>query len=333
MQALVLKQLNSSLVLEQRPDLQPAVNEVVVQLKAAALNRRDYWITKGMYPGIVLPVVLGSDGAGVVKEVGRGLGNYWHDREVIINPGWDWGEDQRVQSDSIRILGMPQDGTFATEVVVPSEYLHEKPTHLTWQEAAALPLAGVTAYRAVFVQGQLQAGDRMLVQGVGGGVASIAMQYGIAAGVNVFVTSSSAEKRAKALAMGATAAFDYSADGWHGQLKAEHGPMNLIIDSAGGDGYNVLLDLAAAGGRIVNYGATAGPPKKFDLFKLFWKQLRLIGSTMGSPADFKAMLEFVKEHSIKPTVDEVMPLASGNEAIAKMNSSSQFGKIVLDIPS
>ena len=330
MQALVLKDLKSPLISEQRSDPTPEKNEVIVRLKASALNRRDYWITQGMYPGIKLPVVLGSDGAGEVVELGSGLGNYWANRQVIINPGWDWGGDEHFQSDSFRILGLPADGTFATHVAVPADYLHEKPAHMSWHQAAALPLAGVTAYRAVFTQGELSPNQSVLVNGVGGGVASFAMQYAIAAGANLVVTSSSSDKREKAIAMGAKAAFDYSDENWHKEVKSSHGMMDLIIDSAGGDGYNALLDLATPGGRIVNYGATAGPPKKIDFFKVFWKQLRIIGSTMGSPADFKSMLAFVTENRIQPVVDEVLPLSSANTALEKMKTSTQFGKIVLD---
>jgi NADPH:quinone reductase-like Zn-dependent oxidoreductase len=330
MQALVLKELNAPLVTEQRSAPTPAKDEVVVQLRSSALNRRDYWITQGMYPGIKLPVVLGSDGAGEVVQIGSGLGNFWSNRQVIINPGWDWGSDERFQSESFRILGMPVDGTFASHVVVPADYLHEKPAHLSWHEAAAVPLAGVTAYRAVFTQGELKPNQNVLVNGVGGGVASFAMQYAIAAGANLFVTSSSSDKRDRAVAMGAKAAFNYADDQWHKEVKSSHGLMDLIIDSAGGEGYNALLELASPGGRIVNYGATAGPPKKIDFFKVFWKQLRIIGSSMGSPADFKSMLTFIAEQRIKPIIDEVLPLDSANAALAKMKTSAQFGKIVLD---
>ena len=331
MKALTLQQLKSPLELLDRPPLRPGPSEVVVALKAAALNRRDYWITQGMYPGIELPVVLGSDGAGVVRETGSALGNYWNDREVIINPGWDWGDDQQVQSDSLRILGLPGDGTFAAEVSVPQEYLHAKPAHLDWHEAAAVPLAGVTAYRAVFSQGGLEAGETILINGIGGGVATFALQFAVAIGAKVWVTSSSQQKIERAVEMGAVGGFDYNADSWWQEMSAQAGAPNLIIDSAGGPGYGALLKLAAPGGRIVNYGATAGPPEKLDLFKVFWKQLTLQGSTMGSPADFAAMLELIEKHKIRPVIDRVFPLAAGNEALSLMKASPQFGKYVLEI--
>lgn len=330
MQALVLHELKQPLIWEQRDDSTPATGEAVVQLRAAALNRRDYWITQGMYPGVKLPVILGSDGAGVVLRIGTGVDPSWLQREVIINPGWHWGDNESFQSAKFQILGMPHHGTFATEVTVPIESLHARPPHLDWQAAAALPLGGVTAYRAIFSQGQLRPGESVLVTGIGGGVATFALQYAVAAGARVFVTSSNDEKLARASRLGATAGYRYTADGWHKELLAKHGPVDLIIDSAGGPSYGALIDLAAPGGRIVNYGATTGPPPKLDLFKVFWKQLHLIGSTMGSPADFTAMLDFVTQHRLAPVVDQVLALADGNAALANMRDSRQFGKLVLN---
>ena len=170
-----------------------------------------------------------------------------------------------------------------------------------------------------------------MISGIGGGVATFALQFAVATGAAVFVTSSSAEKIDRAISLGAKAGFNYATENWHKTAKSEHGLMDLIIDSGGGDGYANLLDLAAAGGRIVNYGATAGPTRRVDLFKLFWKQLHLMGSTMGSTADFRTMLDFVNAHRIKPVVDAVYPLAEGNTALQSMKESRQFGKIVLDI--
>lgn len=330
--ALVLQETHAPLMWQERPNLSPGPGEAVVALKCSSLNRRDYWITQGMYPGIEPPVVLGSDGAGVVREIGQGVEESWRAGEVIINPGLRWGESSVSQAREFHILGLPTDGTFATEVCVPAEQLHRKPQHMTWQEASALPLAGVTAFRAVFTQGELKAGETMLVSGIGGGVATFALQFGVAVGAEVWVTSSSPEKIEQAVELGAKGGFLYTDENWAKQAAEEMAP-NLIIDSAGGKGYASLLQLAAPGGRIVNYGATAGPPEKLDMFKLFWKQLRLIGSTMGSPADFAGMLQFVADHQIQPIIDEVFPLQQTNEALARMKSSPQFGKYVLEIES
>ena len=330
MKALVLKAIHQPLEFEERTPLVAAPGEVIVQLKAASLNRRDYFITQGLYPGIKPPVVLGSDGAGVVSQLGDGVDPAWAGQEVVINPGLDWGDDEASQAKEFHILGLPRDGTFATEVSVPVSQLHPKPTHLSWHEAAALPLAGVTAYRAVFSHGELQAGDTVLITGIGGGVATFALQFAVAAGAKVWVTSSSAEKIARAVECGAAGGFDYRQENWSkGFGKSAEAP-GLIIDSAGGPGYASLVNLAAPGGRIVNYGATAGPPEKLDLFKVFWKQLRLQGSTMGSPRDFSGMLEFMTQHGIRPLVDATFPLADGNRAIEAMKSSPQFGKYVIE---
>lgn len=329
MQALTLRQIKTPLVLEDRAALAPEPREVVVQVRAAALNRRDYWITQGQYPGIRPPVVLGSDAAGVVTSCGRDVETDWLNSQVVINPGLNWGDSQNCQSREFHILGLPRDGTFATEVAVPAAQLHVKPPHLTDIQAAALPLAGVTAYRALFCQGQLQAGETVLITGIGGGVATFALQYAIAAGARVWVTSSSADKIQQAMNLGAEGGFDYSNADWPQQMSSRAGAPNLIIDSAGGGGYGALIELAAAGGRIVSYGATTGAPDRLDLFKVFWKQLRLQGTTLGSPADFKAMLEFVGEHQIQPIIERVFPLADGNEALNLMATSPQFGKYVL----
>jgi zinc-binding alcohol dehydrogenase/oxidoreductase len=332
MKSLTLKQIKTPLELEDRPDLTAAAGEVVVQVKAASLNRRDYWITQGMYPGIDPPVVLGSDAAGIVSQCGEGVDGSWQGREVIINPGFDWGNDPAAQANDFNILGLPRDGTFATEVVVPATQLHAKPDHLSWQEAAALPLAGVTAYRAVFTQGKLAAGETVLITGAGGGVATFAIQFALAAEAKVWVTSSSPQKIAQAVELGAAGGVNYKEDKWWKELAKQAGSPHLIVDSAGGAGYGSLLNLAAPGGRIVNYGATAGPPEKLDLFKVFWKQLSLQGSTMGSPADFVDMLKLVEQRNIRPVIDEVFPLEEGNRAIELMKTSTQFGKYVLTMP-
>ncbi|MDG2383138.1 MAG: zinc-binding dehydrogenase [Pirellulaceae bacterium] len=331
MRAAVLSDLKQPLQIEQLDDLKPKSGEVVVELQAAALNRRDYWVTQGMYPGIRTPVTLGSDGAGVVASLGDAGSQFEVGQPVIINPGWEWGEKQEAHSEKFHILGMPENGTFATQVVVPACYLHRKPNYLNWHEAAALPLAGVTAYRALFSQGRIASGDRVLITGIGGGVATFALQYAVAAGAEVVVTSSSVAKIERAVRYGAKMGVDYRLTDWPDQIRAEIGEVDLIIDSAGGDGYQQLVDLAAPGARIVNYGATTGPPKKLDIFKVFWKHLHLIGSSMGSPDDFRRMLEFSSENSIKPIVDGVFPLMAVNEALDRMKDNRQFGKIVLEI--
>jgi zinc-binding alcohol dehydrogenase/oxidoreductase len=322
MKALVLNEAKQPLVLQERPSPKTGKGQVLVKLKAASLNRRDYWITQGLYPGIRCPVILGSDGAGIAD---------FKDKEVIINPGYNWGSRQEAQSGDFKILGMPDNGTFTEQIAVPKEQLFAKPEHLSWEQAAALPLAGLTAYRALFKQGRLQSSQTVLITGIGGGVACMALKFAVAAGATVIVTSSSQVKIDKAIAMGAAGGFLYTDEGYGSKVNEQFGLIQLIVDGAGGDGYGELIDIACPGGTIVNYGATAGMPSKLELRKVFWKQLHLVGSTMGSPADFAAMLDTVNKHKIEPVVDEVFALSDGNKALEKMKVSSQFGKLVLRV--
>jgi zinc-binding alcohol dehydrogenase/oxidoreductase len=331
MKALVLEEVKKPPVLKDWPGPKVGKGKVIVKLKAAALNRRDYWITQGLYPGIKCPVVLGSDGAGIIEETVDEVDASWKGKEVIINPSYNWGEREEVQRPDFKILGMPDDGTFAELIAVPQEQLFPKPGHLSWEEAAALPLAGLTAYRALFKRGKLKAGQTVVITGIGGGVASMALRFAVAAGAAVIVTSSSQAKIDRAVSTGAAAGFLYTADDYASKLKAEYEPVQLIIDGTGGDGFGSLIDIVAPGGRIVNYGATAGLAKEVELRKIFWKQLHLVGSTMGSPDDFSQMLDMVNKYQIKPAIHEVFPLGNGSDAFELMKVSSQFGKLVLSI--
>jgi zinc-binding alcohol dehydrogenase/oxidoreductase len=328
---LVLREVEKPLRLEDRPVPEVGPGEALVRLRAAALNRRDFWIQRGLYRGIATPVVLGSDGAGVVERMGEGADVTLVGREVVINPGINWGEDPRVQSNAFEILGLPRDGTFAEYIVVPASQIHPKPSHLGWEEAAALPLAGLTAYRALFTQARFDPGDKVLVTGVGGGVATTALLFMVAAGAEVWVTSSSTAKIEKARSLGARGGVLYTAPDWVEALRDVAGAPNLIVDSAGGGDFARLVDAAAPGGRIVNYGATGGNIQELNVRQVFWKQLRLIGSTMGTPDEFSSMLEFVSRHRIKPVNDRVFPLEEGNRAFECLAESSQFGKLVLQI--
>jgi len=329
MKAIVLEGLGNPLVLKEveKPTLKPG--EVLVKIKAAALNRRDYWITVGKYAGIKYPSILGSDGAGIVEEVGSDEDKHWISKEVIINPSHDWGDHPEYQSKEFKILGLPEEGTFAEYVKVRAEYLHAKPTHLSWQQAAALPLAGLTAYRALFTKGRAKKGDKVLVSGAGSGTGTFALQWAVAAGCQVFVTSGSGEKIDRAKQMGAMAGVNYKAQDWAEQLQHLSGGFDVIIDSALGDGFAKFLDLSNPGARIVFFGGTAGNVPELNGRKIFWKQLQIIGTTMGTSDEFKAMVEFVNARQLVPVIDEVFPLADAEKAVQKMSDSSQFGKIVL----
>jgi NADPH:quinone reductase-like Zn-dependent oxidoreductase len=331
MKAIVLEAADKPLAYKdvEKPALQPG--EALVQVKTAALNRRDYWITVGKYAGIKYPAILGSDGAGIVVEVVSDADKNWIGKEVIINPGYGWGDNDDYQSDDFKILGLPADGTLAEYVKVGAEYLHPKPAFLSWEQAAAIPLGALTTYRALFTKGKAKKGDKVLITGVGGGTGTFALQFALAAGCQVFVTSGSGEKIEKARQLGASAGVNYKAQDWAEQLLQLSGGFDVIIDSALGEGFAKLPDLCRPGGRIVVFGGTAGNIPPLNGRKIFWRQLQIIGTMMGSPDDFKAMLDLVNEHKIIPVIDEVFPLSRANEAVSKMAGSSQFGKIVLTV--
>ena len=321
---MVLHGVGRKLVLEERPSLEPRAGEAVVRLRAAALNHRDVWIRKGQYAGLKFPIVLGSDGVGTVVKGP----DEWMGKSVILNPALDWGPIEAAQGKGFRILGLPDDGTFADEVRVPVENLVEKPAFLSDAQAAALPLAGLTAYRALFSRAGLQSGERVLITGAGGGAASLGLRFAVAAGARVWATTSGEAKMRRAEAMGAVKAVDYRQPLWEADLGET---FDVAMDSAGGEGFLKLIDLAAPGGRIVFFGATAGDPSTLPTRKVFWKGLSLLGTTMGSPKDFAAMVAFVKKHRIVPDVDETFPVERADEALDRMAEGSGAGKIVLAI--
>jgi NADPH:quinone reductase-like Zn-dependent oxidoreductase len=310
------------------PDPVADPGEAIVAIRAAALNHRDVWIKSGQYAGLKYPCIAGSDGAGVVAAVGPGADASWVGREVVINPALDWGDDEAAQGSGFSILGMPRHGTMAERVAVPAAQLAVRPAHLTWEESAALPLAGLTAYRALFTRAGLKPSDRILVTGIGGGVAALALQFAVAHGAEVWVTSSSTAKIDRALALGAKGGFDYRTPGWAAEAARQAGGFDVILDSSGGAGFETLIEAAAGGGRIVFIGATAGNPPGLPLRKVFWRQISLLGSTMGSPRDWEAMLAFAALHRIRPVVSAVFPLERAAEGFAEMERGAQFGKLV-----
>lgn len=323
MQAIRLHETSGpqALRVEDLPEPEPGGGEVRLRVRAAALNHRDLFITQGLYPNISLPRTLGADGAG--ESDGR---------RVLIDPTLGWGGDERVWEKSATILGMPRDGTFAQEVCVPAENVHDIPEHLSFESAAALPLAGVTAYRAVFTRGELRSGETVLITGIGGGVQTFVLLYAKAAGARIAVTSGSDAKLQRARELGAEIAVNYRTDpDWHKAIKKAAGTVDLIVDSAGGESFARAIALVRPGGRVVTYGGTTGDAR-VKLFPLFWNQIDVRGSSMGSPADFRAMLQFVAKHRIEPVVDRVYEMSDIQSALARMQEAEQFGKIALRIP-
>lgn len=312
----------------------PATGEVFIKMHAAALNHREVWIQKGQYAGIKLPCTLGADGTGEIVALGEGVTDLAVGTPVVIYPGVDWGDGSRAQGRNFRVLGMPDPGTLAEYTTAAAAYVRPRPAHLDWAQAAALPLAGLTAYRAAFARAQLQAGERVLVTGIGGGVALVAAQFCVAAGAEVWVTSGDDEKLARALALpiGLRGGANYKTSGWAKDLtKRAGGSFDVIIDSAAGAGFEYLVDAAAPGGRIVFYGGTQGNITSLPPGKVFWKQLSILGSSMGSLQDFDDMLAFVTEHQLVPVVDKQFALADGEAALRYLEAGQQLGKVVLTI--
>lgn len=318
MKAAILEQLETYPILKEVSEPEAGEGQVKVRVNYCALNRRDYWITRGQYPGIELPLILGSDVCGEANG-----------RKVIINPGMKWGHDERVQSKDFHILGLPSQGGLAEYVIVPGENVYDKPPHLTDEEASALPLAGVTAYRALFTQGHLKPGQKVLVTGAGGGVASMAVQLALAHGAKVYVTSGTEEKREKARQLGVTEAFDYRSEALDKEVLKASGGIDLIIDGTAGHGVTTLMKTMNPGGRIVCYGGTLGKIPGVNPQLLFWRQLSLVGSTMGSPKDFKSMLDFVSKNEVRPIVDDVIDLQEVALGFKALEESSQHGKVVI----
>ena len=294
----------------------------LVQIRSAALNRRDQWICEGAYPHIQ-NATLGSDGSGVVVE-----GEALQGADVVICPSLHWGNTEAFQSEEYSILGMPTDGTFAEYCLVPTENIVPKPQHLSHDQTAALPLAGLTAWRALFTQGRLQKGEKLLITGVGGGVSTLALQFAVAYGAHVWVTSSSEQKIEKAISLGAKGGVNYTKTGWDKDLSSN---FDVIVDGAGGAGFGLLVRKVAMGGRIVFYGGTSGAWPSILPQHLFFKQAHIIGSTMGSAVDFARMIEFVAQHELVPILEEVYPIHDYANAFAAQLDASKMGKVVLSI--
>lgn len=309
-----------SVRIEEIPVPQLAEDEVLVRIRAAALNHRDVFITQGKYPRIRLPVTLGSDGAGETPDGAA----------VVIDPMLDWGDDARVwDAPKASIFGMPRDGTFARYVAVPRKNLYPKPPELSFEEAASIPLGGLTAYRATFTRGRLRGGETILIPGIGGGVATFVLLFAKHVGARAIVTSSSDEKLRRARELGADVTVNYRTSSDWAKIVRAAGPVDLVVDSSGGPTLAGALDAVTPGGRIVVYGGTGGDAT-IAMFPLFWKHVTIMGSSMGSPEDFRAMLGLFAD-GLRPVIDRVYALENGVEAFERLDAGDQFGKVVLTV--
>ena len=330
MKALVLRENSFQIEEIEKPKI--GKDEVLVKVKFAALNHRDQWIREGKYAGIVFPTILGSDGMGEVVQVENESLNSWIGKSVIINPNKNWGKNKNFQDlTNYQILGMPSQGTIAEYIAVNVSRLQLKPSYLSDEEAAAVPLAGLTAYNALFNKGAITPDMNVLISGVGGGVAQFAFQYALAVGAKVWVTSSKEEVLSKCMEMGAAGRANYHRPEAFKQIKKESGGIDLIIDSACGDGMNDVLSTLRPGGKFVFYGATAGIPSSLNLRNIFWKHLSILGTTMGSDDDFKNMIDFIEKKKVHPLIDKVYDFNEVVDAFDRMKAGFQFGKIVVGI--
>jgi zinc-binding alcohol dehydrogenase/oxidoreductase len=298
-------------------DPQPGPGEVVVELRAAGLNRRDLLVCRATYP-YPLPLVPGSDGAGVRRDTGE---------EVVINPSLFWGDRSEAFGPDFEILGGPRDGTYAELVAVPEANLFPRPARLSWEEAAALPLAALTAYRALFTRGGLRAGETVLVLGAGSGVSTFAVQLAAQAGAHVLVTSSSEAKIARSRELGAEDGVDYASADWVAWAK-ERGGVDLVVDSVGST-WPQSFECLRPGGRVVVFGATGGTEVTLPVRPVYFGQLSLLGTMMGSPADFAGLMDALERGTWRPVVDSVRPLAEAAAALEVLSAGAQFGKLVL----
>ena len=327
----------SKFCVEQVDDPVPAAGETLVKIRRAAFNRRDVFISQGLYPGIQLPCIPGSDGLGTVAAHGEGVQGPAVGTRVVIDPTLGWGPDQRVwQRSTHQVLGMPHPGTFAEYIAVPAANVHPAPASLSDDEAAAIPLAGVTAYRALVARGGVTKDDVVLIPGVGSGVQTFVLLFAKKLGAKVIVTSSSDEKLTRAKALGADVAINYkTSEKWDKEVAAVDGGPSLVVDSAGGDTLAKAVNVTRYGGRVVIYGGTTGDAK-IRPYSVFWRQLDILGSSMGSPRDFAEMLALFDPapgsgQVLKPAVDTVYAMDDVVAAAEAVDAGAQFGKIVLAI--
>jgi NADPH:quinone reductase-like Zn-dependent oxidoreductase len=301
---------------EDAPDPEPGPGEVLVRLRAASLNHLDLWIRKGL-PSVPKPRILGADGAGIREDTGE---------RVVINPGLEHG-------DTITVVGEHMDGTHAELVAIPEGNVYALPDEISFEEAAAFPLVFETAYRLLVTKAGLSEGEWVLLWGIGSGVASAGLAIAKALGANALVTSSSDEKLERARALGADAAVNHADGDVIAAVKQATGGagVDVVLEHVGEATWARSLQAARPAGRIAVCGATTGANPPAALHRVWWKQLTIYGSTMGTKEDFEAAFELVKSGRAKPVVDSVLPLAEARAGHERMEAGEQFGKIVFEI--
>lgn len=331
MRALILRDIDVVPAIEEVDDPIAGAGEAVVRIAAAALNHRELWIRKGQYPGMVLPATMGADGAGVVTAVGEGVDPGLIGQAVLLYPGLGWGNDPRFPAPDFGLLGMPGPGTIAEAIRVPAASVFAKPAHLDFAAAAALPLAGLTAWRGLMTKAGLKPGERLLVTGAGGGVAAQAVAFGVAMGAEVWVTSGSDETIAWARERGAAGGVNYRTEGWGKDLRKAAGPIDVVFDGAPAQAFKDYARSLAMGARIILYGSTGGPAFSLSAPDLFLKNLSVIGTNVGNAAEFGAMLDFVSRHRLVPAIEQTFTLDEAPAALAHLETGHALGKIVIAV--
>jgi len=301
---------------EDAPDPVPGDGEVLVQLRAASLNHLDLWVRQGL-PSVPKPRILGADGAGIRADTGE---------RVVINPGLEHG-------DRITVIGEHTDGTHAELIAVPETNVYAIPDSLSFEDAAAFPMVYETAWRMLVTKAALQPEEWVLIWGIGGGVATAALAIVKALGARAVVTSSSDEKLARATGLGADATVNHATDDVAARVKAATGGgAHVVVETVGADTWTTSLSVARPAGRVCVCGATSGPNPPASLHRIWWKQLTVYGSTMGTRADFEAVLDLVVSGRAKPVIDSVFPLSEIRAAHERLESGEQLGKVVVTIP-
>jgi len=322
------------------PDPVPGPGQVRVRIRAGALNHLDIFVRNGI-PGIpvALPHVMGSDGAGVIESVGPGVTRVKPGDEVVLNPGVHCGEcefclkGEHSLCVTFSLLGEHVAGTFAEFVVAPAVNAYPRPSALTWEESAAFPLTFLTAWRMLVTKARVKPGESLLIIGIGGGVAVAALQIAKLLALTVYVTSGSEEKLARAKELGADAGIDHAKSDFAREIRKITGKrgVDVVLDSVGKATWKQSIASAAKGGRLLTCGATTGPNPETDLGRIFWNQLTVHGSTMGTHAEFAEMLRIFRDGKVRPVVDAVFPLSQAREAVRRLEEKKQFGKIVLRV--
>jgi NADPH:quinone reductase-like Zn-dependent oxidoreductase len=316
------------LVLEDVPDAVAGPGEVLIRLRASALNHLDVWIRRGL-PSVPKPRILGADGAGVVEALGEGVSGFEPGQRVLINPGI------AAPDGSIHVVGEHGDGTNAELIAVPATNVYPIPAGVSFEEAAAFPLVFVTAYRMLVTRAHLQPGEWVFLWGIGSGVSTAGLAIARALGARTIVTSSSDAKLERARELGADVTINHADGDVKAAVKeatAGHG-ADVVIEHVGEATWRTSLDVAARDGRIAVCGATSGPNPPAALHRIWWKQLTILGSSMGTTADFDGVYDLLVSGRVRPVVDEVLPLSEIRSAHARLEAGEQLGKIVLTIPN